>query len=73
VKIKNKNFNYNIFSNWGVTNNSVLHRSISVPLNFLFYIINLSKTINGKPKPTLIADDASIAFSNSNLDDFKMI
>ena len=73
MKIKNKNFNHNTFSNWGVKNNSVPHRSILGPLIILFYINSLSKTINGKPKPTAIADDASIAFSNSNLDDFKMI
>jgi hypothetical protein len=65
MKIKNKNFNHNTFSNWEVKNNSFPHKSILGPLIILFYINNLSKTINGKPKPTLIADDASIAFSNS--------
>jgi len=36
----------------------------------LFYTNDLSKTMNGKPKPILFADDTSIIFTNSDLKDF---
>jgi hypothetical protein len=71
VEINNKNSSHNAFSNWGIIKHSVPQGSILGPLLFLLYINDLSKTINNKSKPILYADDTSIIFKNSKIEDFK--
>jgi hypothetical protein len=71
VEIKNKNSSPNAFSNWGIIKHGVPQGSILGPSLFLLYINDLSKTINKKSKPILIADDTSKIFKNSKFEDFK--
>ena len=71
MKIKNKNFNRKIVSDWGFTKLGVTQGSVLGCLLFLLYVNDLSKTIKGKSKPTLFGYDTSIIFAYSNLKDFK--
>jgi hypothetical protein len=71
VEIVNKNFNHNTFLDWGVIKHGVPQGSILGPLLFLFYVNDLSKTLNGKPKPVLFGDGTRIIFTDSNFEDFK--
>jgi hypothetical protein len=71
VEIKNNHFNHNTFASWGGIKHSVPHGSVLDPLLFFLYINDLSKTINGKSKPIVFADNMSIMYTNSNLEDFE--
>lgn len=71
MEIKNKHFNHKTFSNWGVIKHGIRQGSILGPLLFLLYVNDLSKNINGQSKPILFADDTSIVFTSSVLEDFK--
>jgi hypothetical protein len=68
---KNKNLNHNTFSDSGVIKHGIPQGSILGPLLSLFYTNYLSKSMNGKSKQILFADDTSIIFTNSDLKDFN--
>jgi hypothetical protein len=57
-------------SDWDKVKQGVPQGSILSPLVFLLYINDLSHIVNNIPKPSLLVDDTSIIFSNSDITDY---
>jgi hypothetical protein len=70
VLIKNKG-SINYFSEWTLVKKGVPQDSILGPLCFLLYINDLPSSFHHVPMPTLFADDTSLIYTNSNLNDFE--
>ena len=60
-----------ISSEWELVKHGVPQGLILVPLLFLIYINDLSRTISKLANTILFADNTSIIVSNSNQDEFK--
>jgi hypothetical protein len=58
------------FSDWEMVCTGVLQGSILGPLLFLIYINDLPFILKDTGAPTLFADDTSIIYSHSNLNNF---
>ena len=71
VEIKNTNPIHKTFSDWGVIKYGIPQGSILGPFLFLLHVNHLTKTINGKSKTILFADDTSVIITSSNFEDFK--
>jgi hypothetical protein len=63
--------NSNKVSNWAAVRHGVPQGSISGPLLFLSYINDLPKIINTTSSTIIFADDTSILFTHSNLQDLN--
>ena len=72
VSIYNKTHHYSTLSNWAPIKHGVPQGSILGPLLFLLYMNHLPKCINDISIPILFADDTSILFTHSNIDEFKV-